>query len=206
MSENTSIDKNNYKNYTDEQLIFKFQKEDRKAYNEIVYRYKDRLINFLLRFTGNRESAEDISQETFFKLYVNKDKYTEIAKFSTWLYTIALNEARTNYRKEKRHNAISINDYYDGNHSDYQIKSNDLNPEDDANSGTEAFHIQRAIDSLAEKYREVIILRDIQDLEYEEIAKVLDIPLGTVRSRINRGRESLKITLEKLHKKKRILR
>lgn len=199
MQENSKTD---YKTLTDEQLILLFQKEDKGAFGEIVLRYKDRLVNFLFRFTGNRESAEDISQETFLKLYKNKDKYTEIAKFSTWLYTIALNEARSNYRKEKRHAAVSINEFYEDSHSDFQISSNDYNPEEESNSRTEAFYIQKAINSLNDMHREIIVLRDIEDLDYEEIAETLKIPLGTVRSRINRARESLKISLDSIYKAK----
>ena len=145
--------KTDYRPFTDEQLILQFQNEDKGAYVEIVMRYKDRLVNFLYRFTGNRETAEDISQETFLKLYKNKDKYSEIAKFSTWLYTIALNEARSNFRKEKKHSAVSINDFYEDSHNDYQIRSDDYNPEEDANAETESFYIQKAINSLM-KYTE----------------------------------------------------
>ncbi|MBK7445409.1 MAG: sigma-70 family RNA polymerase sigma factor [Ignavibacteria bacterium] len=194
--------KTDYKPFTDEQLILQFQNEDKGAYVEIVMRYKDRLVNFLYRFTGNRETAEDISQETFLKLYKNKDKYSEIAKFSTWLYTIALNEARSNFRKEKKHSAVSINDFYEDNHNDYQIRSDDYNPEEDANAETESFYIQKAINSLNEIHREIIVLRDIEELDYEEIAKTLDIPLGTVRSRINRARESLKVSLDSIYRAK----
>jgi len=194
--------KTDYKPFTDEQLILQFQNEDKGAYVEIVMRYKDRLVNFLYRFTGNRETAEDISQETFLKLYKNKDKYSEIAKFSTWLYTIALNEARSNFRKEKKHSAVSINDYYEDSHNDYQIRSDDYNPEEDANAETESFYIQKAISSLNEIHREIIVLRDIEELDYEEIAKTLDIPLGTVRSRINRARESLKVSLDSIYRAK----
>ncbi len=194
--------KTDYRPFTDEQLILQFQNEDKGAYVEIVMRYKDRLVNFLYRFTGNRETAEDISQETFLKLYKNKDKYSEIAKFSTWLYTIALNEARSNFRKEKKHSAVSINDYYEDSHNDYQIRSDDYNPEEDANAETESFYIQKAINSLNEIHREIIVLRDIEELDYEEIAKTLDIPLGTVRSRINRARESLKVSLDSIYRAK----
>ena len=194
--------KTDYKPFTDEQLILQFQNEDKGAYVEIVMRYKDRLVNFLYRFTGNGETAEDISQETFLKLYKNKDKYSEIAKFSTWLYTIALNEARSNFRKEKKHSAVSINDFYEDSHNDYQIRSDDYNPEEDANAETESFYIQKAINSLNEIHREIIVLRDIEELDYEEIAKTLDIPLGTVRSRINRARESLKVSLDSIYRAK----
>ncbi|MBL8008009.1 MAG: sigma-70 family RNA polymerase sigma factor [Ignavibacteria bacterium] len=199
-------EKNNteYKNIPDEELISRFQNDDNDAFKEIVMRYKDRIVNFLFRFTGNKESAEDLSQDTFLKLYKNKHRYSEIAKFSTWLYTIALNEAKSNYRKEKKLKTFSINDYYDEGHGDYQLKSEDILPDEEANSGNEAFYIQRAIDSLIKKHREVILLRDVQELDYAEIAKILKVPLGTVRSRLNRARESLKITLENIHKQKKI--
>ncbi|HMS63789.1 MAG TPA: sigma-70 family RNA polymerase sigma factor [Ignavibacteria bacterium] len=199
MSGNNLID---YRVLTDEELILRFQKEDVKAFNEIVFRYKDRLINFLYRFTSSRESAEDISQEAFFKLYKNKHRYLEIAKFSTWFYTIAINEAKSNYRKEKKHKAVSIDNYYQEEHSDLELDSGGKTPEEIANSATEAYHIQRAINELTENHREIIILRDIEDLDYEEISKVLNIPLGTVRSRLNRAREALQISLKNLHNEK----
>lgn len=201
MPEKNSI---NNKNIPDEELISRFQNDDNDAFKEIVMRYKDRIVNFLFRFTGNNESAEDLSQDTFLKLYKNKHRYTETAKFSTWLYTIALNEAKSNYRKEKKLKTFSINDYYDEDHGDYQLKSEDILPDEQANSGNEAFYIQKAIDSLIRKHREVILLRDVQELDYAEIAKILKVPLGTVRSRLNRARESLKVTLESIHKQKKI--
>lgn len=200
MPEKSNID---LRSLTDEQLISEFQNENADAFKELVLRYKDRLVNFLFRFTGNRETAEDLSQDTLLKLYKNKHRYTEIAKFSTWLYTIALNEAKSNYRKFKRQNTFSINEYYDDDHSDFQLKSDQLQPDEEANAATEAAQIQKAIDSLNKKHKEVILLRDVQELEYEEIAKILDIPTGTVRSRLNRARESLKVMLEKIHEQKR---
>ncbi len=196
----SSID---YKKLSDEELIKEFQKEDTDAFKELVNRYKDKLVNFLYRFTGNRESAEDISQEAFLKLYKNKDRYIEISKFSTWFYTIAINEAKTNYRREKKHAAVSINDFYRDEHEDYQIKSGDRIADEITDSEIESAIIQKAINSLGKDHREVIILRDIDGFEYEEISEILKIPTGTVRSRINRARESLKISLRKLYNSKK---
>jgi RNA polymerase sigma-70 factor (ECF subfamily) len=196
----SSID---YKKLSDEELIKEFQKEDTDAFKELVNRYKDKLVNFLYRFTGNRESAEDISQEAFLKLYKNKDRYIEISKFSTWFYTIAINEAKTNYRREKKHAAVSINDFYRDEHEDYQIKSGDRIADEITDSEIESAIIQKAINSLGKDHREVIILRDIEGFEYEEISEILKIPTGTVRSRINRAREFLKISLRKLYNSKK---
>ena len=191
-----------YKDLTDEQLIFKFQEEDVEAFNEIVFRYKDRLVNFLFRYTGNRDDSEDLAQDTFLKLYRSKHLYREIAKFSTWFYTIAINIAKTNLRKKSRKRAISLSSFDPENEKDFELTANVLGPDESANASTESYYIQKAIDSLDENFREVIVLRDIQDFEYEEIAQITGLPLGTVKSRINRGREKLKVMLSEIYKPK----
>ncbi|MBS1516695.1 MAG: sigma-70 family RNA polymerase sigma factor [Bacteroidetes bacterium] len=191
-----------YKKLTDEELILLFQKEDVSAFNELVYRYKDRLVNFIFRYTGSREESEDLAQDTFIRLYKSKHLYVEIAKFSTWFYTIALNLTRTFLNKRSKFKTTSISNYYDEEEKDFDLESGGLLPDDIANASNEGDIIQRAINSLNEKFREVIVLRDIQDLDYEEIAKITNLPLGTVKSRINRGRECLKIMLESIHKPK----
>ena len=93
---------------SDEVLIKKFQDGDISAYNQIVYRYKDRLLNFIYRFLNDLDRSEDLVQDTLLKLYTHKDSYQEIAKFSTWLYTIAANLARTELRKLKRRKTFSV--------------------------------------------------------------------------------------------------
>jgi RNA polymerase sigma-70 factor (ECF subfamily) len=181
-----------YRKLTDEELIYRFQRDDYQAFNEIVNRYKNKLVNFIFRYTGNRDDAEDYAQDTFLKLYKSKHLYREIAKFSTWFYTIALNTVKTNIKKKNRYSSISISDFDPENDKDYDLKSNDSGPEEIVNSGLEIEIIQNAINSLDDAFREVIVLRDIEDLEYDEIAKITGLPLGTVKSRINRGREKLK--------------
>lgn len=189
-----------YKSLTDEQLIAEFQKEDIEAFNELVRRYKDKLVNFLYRYTGNRDESEDLAQDTFLKLYKSKHLYREIAKFSTWFYTIAINIAKTNSRKSKKYNSISISDYDPENEKDFDLVSDVRGPDVNSNAAIENQYIQDAINSLDEHFKEVIMLRDIQDFEYEEITKILNLPLGTVKSRINRGREKLKILLKDIYK------
>lgn len=189
-----------YKSLTDEQLIAEFQKEDIEAFNELVRRYKDKLVNFLYRYTGNRDESEDLAQDTFLKLYKSKHLYREIAKFSTWFYTIAINIAKTNSRKSKKYNSISISDYDPENEKDFDLVSDVRGPDVNSNAAIENQYIQDAINSLDEHFKEVIMLRDIQDFDYEEITKILNLPLGTVKSRINRGREKLKILLKDIYK------
>jgi RNA polymerase sigma-70 factor (ECF subfamily) len=191
-----------YKKLTDEELIFEFQKEDVMAFNEIVFRYKDKLVNFLFRYTGNRDEAEDLAQDTFLKLYRSKHLYKEIAKFSTWFYTIAINIAKTNLRKRSRLNSISLSSFDSEGEKDYELPSGSIGPDEVANAAVESHYIQKAIDSLDDKFKEVIVLRDIQDFEYEEIVEITGLPLGTVKSRINRGREKLKLMLEEIYKPK----
>ncbi|MBK8551115.1 MAG: sigma-70 family RNA polymerase sigma factor [Ignavibacteria bacterium] len=194
----------NYKNLTDEELILEFQKEDVNAFNEIVYRYKDRIINFLYRYTSSREESEDIAQEAFLRLYKSKHLYREIGKFSTWFYTIAINLAKTHLRHKKNYRTISINNYDENEEKDYELTANVIAPDESANASNENYYIQKAINALNVKFKEVVILRDIQELDYEEISKITKLPLGTVKSRINRGRECLKEMLEQIYKPKQI--
>ncbi|MCE1165383.1 MAG: sigma-70 family RNA polymerase sigma factor [Bacteroidetes bacterium] len=188
-----------YRTYTDEELILKFQADDAGAFNELVYRYKDKVVNFLFRYTGDRDEAEDLAQDTFIKVYRSKHLYKEIARFSTWFYTIAVNTAKTNAKKKGRMSTISISDFDPENEKDYDLKDSGLTPEETANAGIENEYIQKAINSLDEEFRTIIVLRDIQDLEYEEIAKITGLPMGTVKSRINRAREKLKKLLTDIY-------
>ncbi|HWQ82812.1 MAG TPA: sigma-70 family RNA polymerase sigma factor [Ignavibacteria bacterium] len=193
-----------YRNYSDEELILKFQAEDVGAFNELVFRYKDKVVNFLFRYTGDRDEAEDLAQDTFVKVFRSKHLYKEIAKFSTWFYTIAVNTAKTNAKKKSRMSTISISDFDPENEKDFDLKDSGFSPEDNANAGIENQYIQQAINSLEEDFRSIIILRDIQELEYEEIAKITGLPMGTVKSRINRAREKLKKLLSDIYPYKEI--
>ncbi len=185
---------------SDEDLIEKFQNGDLYAFDLIVKRYKNQLLNFVYRFLGNAEEAEDLVQETFLRVYRNRKAYQKVAKFSTWIYTIAGNLAKTELRKRKRRKFFSISDL-GYNEKDYDISDEAFNPEKDVDGRMKEEIIHREIDDLSPKFREVILLRDVQQLSYEEISQIVDIPLGTVKSRVNRGRlklqEKLKHILER---------
>ena len=103
-----SSDMNDKFKYSDEKLILRFQEGDINAYNELVKRYKDRLLNFVLRYFNNVEQAEDVVQDTLIKLYTHASYYKNVAKFSTWIFTIAKNNALTELRKNKRKKTDSL--------------------------------------------------------------------------------------------------
>ena len=176
---------------TDEELIKKFQNGDVGAYNQIVYRYKDRLLNFIYRFLNDIDRAEDLVQDTLIKLYTHKDSYREIAKFSTWLYTIAQNLAKTELRKRNRRQTYAVSDLSTADR-EFAISS-DKNIIIDKKSENRDFNIviMESLSELSEEFQIMIILRDFQELSYEIISNIMEIPIGTVKSRINRGRIKL---------------
>lgn len=182
---------------TDEDLIERFQQGELAAYEEIVRRYKDQLLNFVFRFLNNQEEAEDVVQETFLRVYRNRFAYTRVAKFSTWIYTIAGNLARTELRRRKRRRFLSLSDM-GLEDRDYEISDEVFNPETHVDSALGEEIIQREISKLSPKFREVIILRDVQELSYEEISKIIRVPIGTVKSRVNRARLRLQNRLKKI--------
>jgi RNA polymerase sigma-70 factor (ECF subfamily) len=148
---------------------------------------------------GDYEACADIVQETMIKVYRNKDSYKSIAKFSTWIYTIAGNLARTEYQRRKRRNIFSISSYGDDNET-FDIPDESARPDVITDSGIKDEIIQKALLKVSDSYREMVILRDIQELSYEEIAEVTGIAVGTVKSRINRGRNQLQKLLKDIYK------
>ncbi|WP_071396678.1 RNA polymerase sigma factor SigW [Bacillus tuaregi] len=168
-------------------------KGDRNAFGEIVEIYKDKVFQLSFRMLGNRHEAEDIAQEAFIRAYVNIQSYNINLKFSTWLYRIATNLCIDRIRKKKP-------DYYldaevagtEGLTMYSQIPSKTRLPEDDVESLELQDTIQREISNLPEKYRTVIVLKYIEELSLNEISEILEMPLGTVKTRIHRGREALR--------------
>jgi RNA polymerase sigma-70 factor (ECF subfamily) len=180
---------------TDEELIARFQNGDAYAFDLLVRRYKDPLLNFVYRFIGDLVESEDIVQETFYRVYKNKHYYKEVAKFSTWIYTIAGNLAKTELRRRKRRKVFSI---HKETSAEKELELPDLksDPEKEVNTVVTEKIIQKAINNLPSKFRQVIVLRDIQGFSYEEISSIIKVPLGTVKSRVNRARLKLQEDLD----------
>jgi RNA polymerase sigma-70 factor (ECF subfamily) len=181
---------------SDEELIGLFQAENEQAFTVLVSRYKDPLMNFVYRMLGDRDDCEDVVQETFVRVYKKKQSYKPIARFSTWIYTIASNLAKTHLRRRKIRSMWKFGSDEQGGASQVEILDESASPERLADSAMKAARIQQALNILPLKYREVVVLRDVQDMQYEEIAAVLGMNIGTVKSRINRGRSMLQELLK----------
>ena len=164
-------------------LMQKVQEGDMVSYNTLVDRYKDRLFNMLTRMLSSEDEARDLLQETFLRVWQHKMSYDFRYAFSTWIYTIALNLARNELRRRKKFKFFDIFDYSDKIPAKEERK-------------TEAPKLRELLDTeiqrLPEKCRTAFVLRDVDSLSYEEIAQVLSIPLGTVKSRVNRARSILR--------------
>jgi len=192
-------EKKNLNQLTDEELIKEFQDNNTmECYNILVKRYKDPLMNFVYRFVGDRDVCTDIVQDTMIKFYLNKDSYKSFAKFSTWIYTIAGNLAKNELKRRKRRVIYSLNNSDDEVPLQVEDKSY-FSPEKVADSGIKNEIIQKALLKVKPVYREVVILRDIEGFSYEEIAEMTGLSIGTVKSRINRGRTKLQKLLKNIY-------
>lgn len=184
-------------NLSDEDLMEHFQAGYERAFNLLVTRYKDRLHNFLYRYTHDHQDCEDLVQETFLRVYRSRNSYERIARFSTWMYTIALNLAKSLYKKKKRMTLVTIHkDESDPDDRPMKLEDSTQLQDDSLHEKMCINELENALKELNEDFREVVVLRDVQQLSYEEISEITDLPMGTVKSRINRGRAQLQDLLE----------
>ena len=187
---------------TDEQLIKDFQNGNEVAFTRLVNRYKDRIYNFIHKYVHDMDLAQDLTQDTFLKLYTHKNTYREIAKFSTWLYTIALNLARTELRKKKRRKTYAVSDLSTKDREFILSSDSNVIKDSTAEKNDLSLIMNACLKQLSEEFKTMIIFRDFQELSYDIISKIMDIPIGTVKSRINRGRfKLLKLLKEKGYSK-----
>ena len=166
----------------------------------LVRRYQTRLQNFVYRFVGDRETAEDIVQETFLRCLRHRHQYPAIEQVSTWLYTIAGNLAKTELRRRKRWHWVPIGPNKDDEvrTSFYEPVDKDVLPGEITDTKTVQGTVVEAIHALPEEFRAAVQLRDLNGLSYDEIAKIIECPVGTVKSRVNRGRIRLQRNLRGL--------
>lgn len=161
------------------------------AYNGLVQRYQRPVYNLAYRMLGNAEDAGDLVQETFLRAYGALASFRQDASFLTWLYKIASNLCIDQLRSRKSKSALSLNVELDEGREP-SADARDCGPEDRAMRGAVQDVVQHAVMNLPERYRVVVVMRHLQDMSVEEIARVLDLPTGTVKTHLFRAREMLR--------------
>ena len=166
---------------------------DPRAFGQIVARYQVRLLNFVYRMIGDRERAEDLVQEAFLRVHRHLDRFDRSRKFSTWVYTIASNLAKNELRNRGRSPLVTFDqarprDEEDNRPVDFEDKEN--RPDDLFEQRTLKALVDETVAKLSSHHREVFVLRELEGKSYEEIAEIMHCNLGTVKSRLNRARQS----------------
>jgi RNA polymerase sigma-70 factor (ECF subfamily) len=174
--------------------------DDERAFTELVRRYQGRLTNLVSRLLNDRECADDLAQEVFVRVYVHRRNYRRGSKLSTWLFTIAANLAKNEIRRRvRRRNWFSLDALQEVLKDSAAILADRTEGREQTLEREQLQSaVGMAIATVPEKYRLSLVLRDIEGMAYEEIALVLGVPGGTVRSRINRARAMLKRKLQPL--------
>lgn len=169
-------------------LVSKAQNGDRNAFGELVRTHSQGVLNVVYRMCGNSDLAEDAAQEAFIQAWLRLSSYKQKASFRSWLYRIAVNTAIDMLRKEKRILPNSI--------EDLNLSSSTPSPEIAAEKSERAELVREAVIKLPSASRSVLVLREYEGLSYQEIAEALEIPMGTVMSRLSYARKLLKENLE----------
>ena len=187
-------------NETDEALMSRYQRGDVRAFEVLLARHRKPVYNFILRFVGNREQAEDLLQETFLRVIKGADSYQREAKFTTWLYTIARNLCVDQTRRRKHRKHASLDAPIDASEESGTlmdvIPGNEM--ASDRKSVNKQLHeqMQRAIAALSEDQREVFLMREFLDMPFKQIAEVVGVPENTVKSRMRYALEKLRLELD----------
>lgn len=185
---------------TDRDLVQQVQKGNKRAFDLLVIKYQRRVMRLLARMISDPAEVEDVAQETFIKAYRALPQFRGDSNFYTWLYRIAINSAR-NWQAARARRPMLANEYENEEGETFSSLDTltDINtPESVLVSRQVANTVRQAIDELAPELRTAIVLREIEGLSYEEIAKAMDCPIGTVRSRIFRARETIAEQLKKV--------
>lgn len=177
-------------------LVQKAQKGDVKAFEKIVEDYQGVVYSVAYRYAENTQDAADMAQEVFIKMFKNINSFQEKSKLSTWIYRVATNMCIDIVKKESRNSvAYSFDEGYedkDGSTLYNGLVDDSMQPDEIVEKREIKDAVNSAISKLSDKYKTVIILRDIEGLHYEEIAEIVDCSVGTVKSRISRGRKNLR--------------
>ena len=181
----------------DSELITECLQGRTDSFGQLVTRYQERLFGTLVTMLGSVEDARDVAQEAFVQAYQKLDSFRGQSAFYSWLFRIALNSSVDHHRRQRRP-TVSI----DAAREQTGAEPTDLHPDTSPSFSIERTErqklVQLALSKLSPEYRQVLVLKEMEDMKYEEIAAAVKIPVGTVRSRIHRGRAELKDILEQL--------
>jgi RNA polymerase sigma-70 factor, ECF subfamily len=180
---------------TDEDLVVAFQSGDIPAFDQLVRRWDRKIQGVIYRLVGNHDEARDLSQEAFLKAYRALGTFKQEARFSSWLYQIALNATRDRLRRRRRRTDLSLDDVEEKGES--SLRDGAPSALDLIESSDLSRAVAAAMAALPEEQREVVILKEYQGLTFPEIAETLDVPLSTVKTRLYRGLGQLRVRLER---------
>ena len=188
----------NYTDASDEQLLERFNFHgETHAFEILIHRYEAPLFNYLYRYLGNRESAEDVFQSSFLQVYSKSDQFDSSKKFKPWLYTVATNQAIDYQRRNHRKTTISLDASYGGDDDESTgslqdiLESAEKDPSFSMDSAEQVQRIHAAVDELPDILKETVNLVYFEDLKYKDAADILQIPVGTVKSRLHAAMKKL---------------
>lgn len=183
------LDVQDYRDQSDEQLLEAYLAGDRPAFRELIERYRNELTHFLTRFLGSRAAADDVFQETFLQVHLSADTFDPTRRLKPWLFTIAANKARDYHRRNSRRQALSLSASMgdEGESQRYvDLLEADLPGPDEPLADAERSRlIRKVVDEMPAHLREILLLSYFQKMSYNQIADALEIPLGTVKSRLH---------------------
>jgi RNA polymerase sigma-70 factor, ECF subfamily len=182
----------------DAELVRRFKEGDRDAFAEIVRRYQDRVFTMCVRWMGDHQIAEEVAQDVFLALFRSLSGFRGDAQLSTWVYRVVINHCK-NRRLYRRRRHVDQHEPLEGEPQDEaptrQIADGGPGTDAPLNAAQAGAMLEGALEVLDEEQRQIIVLREMQDLSYEEIADILDLPKGTVKSRLHRARTELAAVL-----------
>lgn len=193
----TGLQQGIFVSYPDKILVDRCRARDQSAFGEIVARYKNKLYSYIFRMTGNAEDAEDLTQEVFVRMYSSFDTFKNQSSLSTWLFRIASNICIDSFRRNKKNRSIAYSldeplHSAEDSEATHEAPDSSYEPHRQYMRIEHQEQIEVALSKLPEKLREVVLLYDLEGAAYDEIAEIVNCPLGTVKSRLFNGRSQLR--------------
>ncbi len=185
----------NFLGFGDNALVTAYLEGNEDAFEALVSRYQDKLVNYLNNLLHDYELAVDLAQEAFIRVYKNADRYKGKYQFSTWIYRIATNLAIDEIRRRERKGRFffyNVMSFFQKDDKTFPLPDQRESPEKALDRKEKLDRLQAAIDTLPEKYRLAFMLKEVQELSYDETSRILEISLGTAKSRIHRAKMLLR--------------